>query len=770
MDIFLIFLLSFILSLFFHPIAIWLSNNQNMFDNPSRDKIHDKPTPILGGIAICLSIFIAIMIARFTGIYEWSKPDSGLLVGGALIALVGFIDDRFGMNPAIKLVGQFIAAGMFVIFIESTMGIFHPLIEFGGLIFFLVVMMNAFNILDNMDGVTGSMSFAAGLAFLAVAILSNDQNLALIAAALVGAIIGFLKFNLPRAKIFMGDSGAMFLGFIFGALAIIYMSNNKSYYLMTTPFLILSYPIFDIALVSLSRMREKRSLSVAAPDSSPYRLARWKFTTKNAFVAVFLINLVMGLFGVITYILKENQLSVILIFIAGLSLSALGVHLYRNFLHFIERTVFFIIDIISINLSFYLYYSLKYSWGIFSYEVYIPYTEMFAPTVWISLFWVLLFSVMGIYEIRPDRRFSEYLLALFKIISLGMAGFIIFVVSLEGNIAISILPVIFYICIFFVLNSAFKYPSFLIVRWLSNKPSRRPRAAILIRDVDANLNDLLSLAKQRFRVIGYICSKHLSDDYYNLNYLGDDKSLTDTIQKNRLEKIVLVWPENDYSDFMPILQSYFFLENQFLLMGELPDTFKGFKKIRLYRPGFIKPVKEILRTWEWMVKRGFDILISSLVLAFSSPVFVFQFLMAKINNRPFLVKVSFYGRDGNTKYCRDFYKHASKYSGYDRIKLNIPALISVIEGNLSLVGTLPLSPARAIKDSEKFPGFWRRKLVKPGIFGLANYSDNDTYFEKELKYIQKMSILFDVWLFLVGIVKCIINLIRKKENARSEVY
>ncbi|MCD6163365.1 MAG: sugar transferase [candidate division Zixibacteria bacterium] len=742
----------------------------NIFDNPYRDNIHNKPTPVLGGIAICLSIFIVIMIARFTGIYEWHKLDSGLFVGGALIALVGFVDDRFGMNPVIKLVGQFISAGMFIVFIESTMGIFHPLIEFGGLIFFLVVMMNAFNILDNMDGVTGSMSFAAGLAFLAVAILSHDKNLALTTAALIGAVLGFLKFNLPRAKIFMGDSGAMFLGFIMGAFAIIYMTNNKSYYLMTTPFLILSYPIFDIALVSLSRMREKRNLSVAAPDSSPYRLARWIFSTKNAYIAVFLINLVMGLFGVITYVLKDNQMSVLLIFIAGLSLSVLGVHLYRNFLHFIERTVFFVIDIISINLSFYLLYSLKYSWGIFSYEAYIPYKEMFAPAIWISLFWILLFSVMGIYEIRPERHFSEYTLALLKVIGLGMAGFILLVVFLEGNFAVSILPVILYVFIFFVLNCVFRYPSFLIVRWLSNRPSHRPRAAILIRNINANLNELMDLAKQRFSVIGYICAKHLGDDYYNLNYLGDENTLSNTIRKERLEKIVLVWPEDDYSDFMPIFQSYFFLENQFLLMGEPPDPFKGFKKIKLYRRGFIMPLKEILRTWEWMVKRGLDIFASSLILTLSSPVFLFHFLIAKLKNQPFLVKVSFYGRDGNMKYCYDFYKHASKYSGYDRIKLNMPALISVFEGSLSLVGTLPLSQARAAKDSMKFPGFWRRKLVKPGIFSMANNCNEDEYFEKELKYMQKMSILLDVWLIFVGITQYLINLVRKKDNVGYEVY
>ncbi len=756
MNLFIVFLSSLFLSLVFHPLAIRISRGFNVVDNPDRDNIHKNPTPVLGGIAICLSVFIVVMGTRLAGIFEWNRIADGLVIGGGLIALVGFIDDRFGMNPTIKLTGQFIAAGMFVAITQASIGLFHPLLEFGALIFGLVSMMNAFNILDNMDGVTGGMSFAIGLAFLAVAILSGDTNTAILLAALIGAIIGFLRYNLPRARIFMGDAGALFLGFIFGAFAIIYMMSNRSYYLYTTPFLILSYPIFDIALVSLSRMREKRSLSVAAPDSSPYRFVRWIFSTKNAYQAVFFINLVMGLFGVATYILKADQLSVLLIFLAGLSLSVLGVHLYRNFLYFIERTVFFVIDMLSVNVAFYFLYALKYKWGFFPYEVYIPYSEMFAPAVWISLFWVLLFSVMGIYEIRPNRSFIDYVRALVKVVLSGMITFIIAIFILEGKITVSTLPVFLYMAILIIFNCIIKYIAFMVARGITNKPTRRPRVALLIKDKQADLVKLLEIARQRFRVIGYIDSSGFDLKDRELPYLGDEKSLGDLIRLNQLEKIILVWPSDNFDDYMPILRSQFYLENEFLFMGQPGAPFDGFRVIKLYRDGLVKLSAELLRTWEWIFKRGLDIVFSSIFLFLGSPVFVYKYIEAKFKKHPYFTRERFYGRDGQTYYYYGFYANAVKNSNQYRLYPGLPALLTVIAGNLSLVGNLPLSPDQAGCDSKEIPGFWRRKLIKPGFWGPAHHAEKKDYFEKELQYMKNMSILTDIYWIFAGALRSLI--------------
>ena len=157
MGLFLIFTLTLLLSLLLQPAAIWVARNFNIFDNPHRDNIHKKPTPVLGGIAIFLSFFIVIIVAMIFGILQSCRLVNGLLVGGTLITLIGFIDDRFGMNPSLKLIGQFLAAGLFNVFAQVSLGVFHPLVEFGALVFAMVVLMNAFNILDNMDGVTGSI-------------------------------------------------------------------------------------------------------------------------------------------------------------------------------------------------------------------------------------------------------------------------------------------------------------------------------------------------------------------------------------------------------------------------------------------------------------------------------------------------------------------------------------------------------------------------------------------------------------------------------------
>jgi UDP-GlcNAc:undecaprenyl-phosphate GlcNAc-1-phosphate transferase len=192
MELFSVFLVSLLVSLLLHPLAIKVSHSFSFVDNPYRDQIHIEPTPVLGGIVIGLSILLSVIVASISGIFQWSRMANGLLVGGGLIVMVGFIDDRFGMNPIIKLMGQFISAGLFMMFADTHLGIFYPPVEFILLIFGLVVMMNAFNILDNMDGVTGSMSFAMGLAFLVIMILSGDDNTAVLVVAITGSIIGFL--------------------------------------------------------------------------------------------------------------------------------------------------------------------------------------------------------------------------------------------------------------------------------------------------------------------------------------------------------------------------------------------------------------------------------------------------------------------------------------------------------------------------------------------------------------------------------------------------
>ncbi|NLI15867.1 MAG: hypothetical protein GX409_06240 [candidate division Zixibacteria bacterium] len=754
MSLILILILACVLSLLLHPAAIWLSHFLNAFDNPYRDKIHKNPTQVLGGVAICGSVLVASIAASLLGYISWSRVASGFLVGGGLISLVGFIDDRYGMSATIKMGGQILASALFVIFANIQIGIFHPVIEFGASIFFLVMMMNAFNILDNMDAVTGSMSLAVGLSFLAIFILAGDSNTPFLAAAMVGAIIGFLYFNMPRAKIFMGDTGAMFLGFIFGAMAIIYLSENRSFYLLTTPFLILSYPIFDITLVSFSRLRETRSLSVAAPDSSPYRLVRWVFKTQNAFVVILVINLILGALGVISFLIKGSQLSVLMIFVCGLALSVFGVHLYRNFLYFYERTLFFLIDLMAINLAFYFIYSLKYTFGILHYDVYISFAEMFPAALWISVFWVLLFSVMGLYEIRPDRRFSSYMFALIKITLSGFMGYIVLNIFYEGSIVVSILPIFLYLLSLIAIDGVCKYLAFVIVRLLHRKGKYKPRAIIYIKDEVPGLSDLVQIAEKTFQVDGYINGKKIAS--LNLPYLGELNELSGLVKNNRTEKIILIWSENDFDDYSDIFRTPVFLETQFVTIGYPPAPFKGLKVERLYYREFYRISMEFLRTWEWAAKRAFDLVLSAALLVISVPYILLKAVPAKVRGRSIFVENAFYGRDFNERSFKSFTTADEVKSGF-RYSPGLPALIAVFGGHLSFVGTAPLLPQQFQKDLTMIPGFWRRKFIKPGIFGPGHYADSENYFGKELQYMENMSILIDIYWVLVGLVKSFIN-------------
>jgi lipopolysaccharide/colanic/teichoic acid biosynthesis glycosyltransferase len=204
-------------------------------------------------------------------------------------------------------------------------------------------------------------------------------------------------------------------------------------------------------------------------------------------------------------------------------------------------------------------------------------------------------------------------------------------------------------------------------------------------------------------------------------------------------------------------------------MGRSGAPFDGFKTVKLYRYGLVKLSAELLRTWEWIFKRGLDVVLASLFLIATSPVFAYKFIEAKLTNGRFLSKVKYYGRDGKIVECYDFGSPGGESEKSGRVKLHLPALLTVIGGNLTLVGTLPLTISKARQDSDTIPGFWRRKLIKPGLWGPAHSVKDENYFEKELIYLQNMSILSDIYWIIFGIVRTIF-LPGIRKNAGPEVY
>jgi UDP-GlcNAc:undecaprenyl-phosphate GlcNAc-1-phosphate transferase len=272
-----------------------------MVDLPGPRKVHLTPIPLLGGLAIYCGVTLAIF-AVFDG--PARAQSLGIFAGATIVAIIGFLDDRGWLHHQIKLfLGMPLAA---VILLASGVhaNIFEPLI--GGragtwldgalTIAWVVGITASFSILDHMDGLCAGVAAVASAFFALLAYLNGQTVVTTLAAATLGAAAGFLRWNFKPAKIFMGDGGAMFLGFLMAALGLklrLEHATNLAGWL--APILILSATIFDTTLVTISRSR-RGLLPFAAPgkDHSAHRLANLGLGQRGAVVAMYLGGAIGG--------------------------------------------------------------------------------------------------------------------------------------------------------------------------------------------------------------------------------------------------------------------------------------------------------------------------------------------------------------------------------------------------------------------------------------------------------------------------------------------
>lgn len=323
MDIIGAFAISVIVSYLLTPAVGLFASKVGMVDKPSSTKAHARPTPLLGGIAIFTSYLLAVTFTAGADMYSVS-----ILIGGMILLIVGIVDDKMGMMPNIKLLGQFLAAlivvkmGIRVEFIENYY------LSFAFSCLWIVGVTNAINLLDNLNGLSAGITAISAFFFGLLAWERGDLLVAILALGLCGSSVGFLKHNFPKAHIFMGDAGSLFIGFLLSTIAILgsWVSPTQITSL-SIPILLLGYPIFDTTLVVISRIKDGRSIFQGGKDHSSHRLALLGLKKKRAVLVIFFINICLGLSGYILSKLKTPLAAIIIAAIVFLSMIALGIRL-----------------------------------------------------------------------------------------------------------------------------------------------------------------------------------------------------------------------------------------------------------------------------------------------------------------------------------------------------------------------------------------------------------------------------------------------------------
>jgi UDP-GlcNAc:undecaprenyl-phosphate/decaprenyl-phosphate GlcNAc-1-phosphate transferase len=300
--IYLTLLICFVASALVTPLVKKLALKIGATDQPSQRKVHQKVMPRLGGLAIYIGFIVGILILRPDN--EYKIP---ILLGSIVIIITGFLDDLFELSAKVKLIGQLLAAGIVVFsgvqveYINLPFGS-HQL-EFGFLsipltILWIVGITNAINLIDGLDGLAAGVSAIALITISWMAILKGDIYVTSIGIILIGSILGFLIYNFHPAKIFMGDTGALFLGYMISVLSLLGFKNVTALSFVI-PVIILGVPISDTFFAIIRRIVKRQPLS--APDKSHLHhcLLRLGYSHRKTVLIIYGMSAMFGIAAVI---------------------------------------------------------------------------------------------------------------------------------------------------------------------------------------------------------------------------------------------------------------------------------------------------------------------------------------------------------------------------------------------------------------------------------------------------------------------------------------
>ena len=320
-----------VLSYFFTPPVKNFAHKIGAIDVPKdARRMHKKPIPRLGGLAIYGGFLFSILIFG-----QLDKTMLCVLLGGALIVALGIFDDVLALSAKLKFVVQIVAAAIPVCVGDMQIGLFTnlnplsdtPFVHLGILavpvtIIWIVGITNAVNLIDGLDGLAVGVSSIAAITMLAVALLTGNMPIAITMAALAGACIGFMPYNLNPAKIFMGDTGSTFLGYMLATVSIMGLFKFYAVISFAVPFLILGLPIFDTANAIIRRLAAGRSPMSPDRGHVHHKLIDMGFNQKQAVAILYAISATLGLTAVV--LTSSGEVKALVVLLAVLAVILVG--------------------------------------------------------------------------------------------------------------------------------------------------------------------------------------------------------------------------------------------------------------------------------------------------------------------------------------------------------------------------------------------------------------------------------------------------------------
>ncbi|MBI3079218.1 MAG: hypothetical protein HYY85_19875 [Deltaproteobacteria bacterium] len=427
---------AFLISVALTPVARALALRAGAVASPRQDRWHREPTPLLGGIAVYVAFVTSLALFLPRGQAFWA-----IVAGSSWLFLVGLADDLISLRPPIKLIGQIIGASLLVSWGISIEVIDWPPLRVLLTLLWLLVITNAFNLIDNMDGLCAGVALISS-AFLGVSLaLHGMADLSRVAWGMAGAAAGFLVFNFRPARIFLGDSGSMTLGFGLAALTLVgswkEVSNLGA--MIMVPVLLLGVPIFDTALVTAARTFQGRPISQGGKDHSSHRLVALGLSETGAVLVLYGVAVALGLLALaaeflqLLWIVFLTPLLAVLLYLFGVFLGQVEVYpaheagaralegkgvLINTVFLYKQQLVEVIVDCVLIAAAYLGAYLLRFEQGIHREDL-----ELFRDSLPLVLVLKLMsFHLCGLYQGMWRHVGLPDLVAIVKAVALGSTG------------------------------------------------------------------------------------------------------------------------------------------------------------------------------------------------------------------------------------------------------------------------------------------------------------------------------------------------------------
>lgn len=293
------------LGLIFTPLSMFIARKINAIDSPKEDrKIHTKPIPRLGGIAI----FLATMITMLYYTNYPTKSIIGISLGAIVIVATGILDDIYDLSAKFKLAMQILSAvivvscgiqiEVFTNFFSNTQYIYLGVLGIPATIFWIVGITNTVNLIDGLDGLAAGTAIIASFTLTYIALINNRVEAAILLIILAGSALGFLPYNFNPAKVFMGDCGSLFLGYFLSVVSILGAVKSLTTITYLLPVLALGLPIFDTTYAIFRRIINKRPIMEADKGHLHHKLLDIGLNHKKAVLTLYLISILLGLTAV----------------------------------------------------------------------------------------------------------------------------------------------------------------------------------------------------------------------------------------------------------------------------------------------------------------------------------------------------------------------------------------------------------------------------------------------------------------------------------------